>query len=222
MDNQPTNVIPSGEGDINYITTVLTKIVEGLDALEVTPDGESLNLWRRQCAWGLGLLGALKAQIIDEIGEDIDKEVIAADKKGAEITKRLSENMMVKEINKLLAEWEPDENGRIHVTSFENTEIHEHPAADPRYNTVTMSFDSYQVDCFAEQTELHLLHMEREKYNRICDRLSNWFGRAWRVIMQSGLIELDNKIVAPVVSENRYGSKQSQKHVDDARYKIKM
>lgn len=224
MGEQKSNVTQGSTSEVNYITTVLTKIIEGLDALEMTPDGESLNLWRRQCAWALGLLGALKARRIKELTEDIEDEKEEGLEKPSDMTEELSKRALkdplLKEIDKLLAEWEPNSDGRIRMTSFENTTIEALDAADQGDRRVRMYFDSYEVNCFAEQTEVHLSHMEREKHNRICDRLSNWFGRAWKVIMQAGVIKLEQEIVSPVAKG--YGSKASKKHLDGTSYKIKV
>ena len=214
--DEHNNVMQGSTAEVNYITTVLTKIIEGFDALESTPDSESLGLWRRQCVWGLGLLGALKARRIKELTEDIEDESVEGVKKPLNMTeellKRALKDPLLKEIDKLLAQWEPDKDGNVKLTSFENTKIQESGSEDLGTAKYQLNFDSYQHSCFAKDLAISGALMEKEKYNRICDRLSNWFGRAWKVIMQAGIIKLDQQIVSPMVAEG-YGDENIRRQV---------
>lgn len=163
--------------DTAYVTTVLTKIVEGLDFLETAPDNQSLNAWRKQCAWALGLLGVVKDQ----------KLVVVSP-------------AMMKEIDGLIRIWESGE-----LTSFENTVVEaKNIGGEKKYR---LYFDHYEDNCFAEDVEIHHSLMEKEKYNRICDRLSNFFGRCWYIIMKTGVIKLADQIQTPIKIEESYTEK---------------
>lgn len=117
--NKPT--ITQQPTGTSYVTTVLTKIVEGFDALETCPEAQSLNIWRRQCFWAMGLLGAIKSKQLSELADEnglVSEEV------------RKSDPVLV-EVDKLTAEWEPDPRSHnTPLTSFENTIVKSYESPD--------------------------------------------------------------------------------------------
>ncbi len=209
-DRGRADVIQSSRGT-SYVTTVLTKIVEGLDALEVTPDSQSLNLWRRQCSWAIGLLGVIERDRLEKI------EAHNAEAKNQDAKWDPEDDGTLQEIWTLMDEWEPDENGRSKLTTFENTTVEAMDAMDSPDRRYRLYFDSYEDNCFAEDIIVHHQLMEKEKYNRICDRLSNFFARCWKVIMQSGLVNLTDQIEVPWMPDGAYNDDQIKRQVDARR-----
>ena len=158
------------------IRTLRTKIIEALDDVRRAPNDEAAqNGWRELCSFGLAI-------VVD---------VVQRDKLQTNI------NMMdwKAEVEQLKKEWRG-------LKTSEKTEIE--ISREGNFEYYSVQWDSYVGKFARADLSQGVAIMDKEKYNAICHRLMQFWGRCLSIMMASGEMILDDKIETPVLPDDRY------------------
>lgn len=168
------------------IRTLRTKIIEALDDVRRAPNDEAAqNGWRELCSFGLAI-------VVDVVQRD---------------KLQMNVNMMdwKAEVEQLKKEWRG-------LKTSEKTEIE--ISREGNFEYYSVQWDSYVGKFARADLSQGVAIMDKEKYNAICHRLMQFWGRCLSIMMASGEMVLDDKIETPILPDDRYSRDKMKGGVD--------
>jgi hypothetical protein len=168
------------------IRTLRTKIIEVLDDVRRAPNDEvALNGWRELCSYGLAIvLDIVQRGRLPENNGSID---------------------WMAEVEALKKDWR-------NLKTSEKTEIEISREGDFEFYSV--QWDTIVGKFARADLSQGVAIMDKEKYNAICHRLMQFWGRCLWIIMASGEMVLDDKIETPVLPDDRYSRDKMKGGID--------
>jgi len=158
------------------IRTLRTKIIEALDDVRHALNDEAAqNGWRELCSFGLAI-------VLDVVQR-------------GKLPQNIGTMDWAAEVEELKREW-------LGLKTSEKTEIE--ISREGNFEYYSVQWDSYVGKFARGDLNQGVAIMDKEKYNAICHRLMQFWGRCLSIIMASGEMILDDKIETPVLPDDRY------------------